>query len=255
MSGNRHIMSCTLNGVDFSGIDEKLYIENILEVVALSTETDKRPGHGRVLLNQPAHDTLQITIRFMIKERDQAARLSIVNAVQDWARAGWLTVNYRPLQQVYVYPKDFPKVSVWNWTERLDLVFVAYGEAYWQDVAPVSVSGTGSTGTVDITPLGTETCYLEAEITPSGALTSAAITVNGQTITLSGISVASGKTVRLYYDEDHLLCIESDGVSLLGYRTGESADDLLLIPRQANEITALFNVSCSYTFKARGLWR
>ena len=79
--------------------------------------------------------------------------------------------------------------------------------------------------------------------------------MNGRTITLSGISVVSGKTLAIHYDEDHRLCIDADGVSLLAYRTGDSADDLLLIPKQTNEITFTFSASCAYEFQARGIWR
>ena len=255
MTSNRQIMACTLNGADFSGIDEKLYIEDIQEVTTLSVETDKRPGHGRTLLNAPAHDTIQITIRFKLKERDLTARSGIISAVQAWACAGWITISTRPMQRLFVYPTVFPKVSAWKWSEQLEITFTAYGEAYWQDVAPVTASGTGTGGTASLTPLGTDTCYLEAEITPSAALTSAVLTVNGRTITLSGISVASGKTLTIHYDTDHRLCIDADGVSLLAYRTGDSADDLLLTPCQTNEITFTFSASCAYVFQARGIWR
>lgn len=255
MTSNRQIMACTLNGADFSGIDEKLYIEDIQEVTTLSVETDKRPGHGRTLLNAPAHDTIQIKLRFMVKERDREARMSIISAIQAWAVAGWLTVSYRSMQRIFVYPTEFPPVTAWQWTNRLEITFTAFGEAYWQDIAPVTASGTGASGTASLTPLGTDTCYLEAEITPSAALTSAVLTVNGRTITLSGISVASGKTLTIHYDTDHRLCIDADGVSLLAYRTGDSADDLLLIPKQANEITFTFSASCAYEFQARGIWR
>ena len=252
---NRQIMACTLNGVDFSGLDEKLYIEDITEKVSISMETDKRPGHGRAPLNSPAHETLQITIRFMVKEFNGAARASVVAAVQAWACAGWLTVAHRPLQRIFVYPTSFPDFSAWQRTNRMEITFTALGEACWQDISPVTVSSSGSSQTLTITPTGTETCYLEAEITPSDTLSSVSITVNGRTLTLSGMSIAADKTVRIHYDEDHRICIDSDGVSLLEYRTGTSADDLLLVPKTANTITAVFNVSCSCAFMARGMWR
>ena len=143
-------------------------------------------------------------------------------------------------------------------TARMEIEFAAYGEAFWQDITPVQVSVTSavSSASASITPSGNQETFLEAEIAPSsGTLTSVTITVGTQTIALSGLSVTNTAPLKIYYDELHLLHIESGSTSLLSKRSAASADDIRLIPGQSNAVSLTFSRACTYTIKARGLWR
>lgn len=257
-TSSRNLMICALGGNGLLDLDSRIYIEDIQEDVTIDQETAKRALYGIHPLTNPMHQSISITVTFMVKERDRAARMAVIQKVRGWAGNGWFTTNIRPTQRIYVYCTKPPKFETFDWTARMDIRFTAYGEAYWQDITPVTVSSTSAaaSATKTITPAGTENCFLEAEITPSGgSLTTVNIAVGSQHLKLEGLSVASGATLSIYYDEHHLLHIESGNTHLLNKRTGDSADDIILSAGAANSVSLTFNRACSYTLKARGLWK
>lgn len=254
----RDLITCALGGVGLLDLDERIYIEDIQEDVSIDTETAKRAAYGIHPLTSPKHQSITVTVTFMIKERDRAARLGVIQKVLGWADQGWLTTNLRTGQRLYVYCTQPPRFVSFEWTNRMEIKFTAYGEAYWQEITPLSVGSSSavSSATHIITPRGTQDCFLEAEIAPSsGTLTSASITVGTQQFTLTGLSVTSAAPLRIFYDEFHYLHIESGGVSLLSKRSGDSADDILLTAGQPNTVIMTFGRACRYTLYARGLWK
>lgn len=254
----RTLMTCALGGIGLLDLDDRIYIEDIQEEVSIDQETAKRAAYGMFPLNNPEHQSITVTVTFMIKERDRAARMAVIQKVRGWATKGWLTTNLRTNQQLYVYCTQPPANETFDWTARMEIVFSAYGEAYWQEIVPLAVSSTSavSSATRTITPNGTQDCFLEAEIRPSsGTLTSVSIAVGAQTMTLSGLSVTNTAPLLIYYDERHLLHIESGGVSLLSKRSASSPDDIILTAGQTNTVILTLSRACTYTIKARGLWR
>lgn len=254
----RNMMTCALGGIGLLDLDERIYIEDIQEEVSISHETAKRAHYGMFPLNHPEYESIAVTVTFMVKERDRAARMDVIEKVRGWAGSGWLTVNTRPNQQLYVFCTQPPGLETFDWTARMEIEFTAYGEAYWQEIVPLSVKVTSaaSSATKTLTPNGTQDCFLEAEIAPSsGTLTSVSIAVGTQTLALSGLSVTKTAPLLIYYDELHILHIESGGTSLLSKRSAESADDIILEAGQVNTVIMTFSRACTYTIKARGLWR
>ena len=184
--------------------------------------------------------------------------MTVFQKVRGWATQGWFTMNTRPGQQLYVFCTKPPAFETFDLTARMEIEFSAYGEAYWQDITPVHVKVTSavSSASASITPSGTQDCFLEAEIAPSsGTLTSVTITVGSQTLALSGLSVTKTAPLKIYYDELHILHIESGSSSLLSKRSAESADDIILVHGQSNTVSLTFSRACTYTIKARGLWK
>lgn len=254
----REMMSCALDGIGLLDLDESIYIENIQEEAAIDHEKAKRAGYGTFPLNRPGRESVTVTVTFMVKKRDRTARMAVIEKVRGWASEGWLTVNTRPGRRLYVFCTEPPAFETFDWTARMEIGFTAYGEAYWQETVPLSVSSSSavSSDTRVITPRGTKDCFLEAQITPSGGtLTAVSVTVGTQTLTLSGLSVTQAAPLRIYYDELHLLHIESGNGSLLSKRSAESADDIILTAGQANTVILTFSCACSYTIQARGMWR
>ena len=255
----RHLITCALNGLDLLALDDRIYIEDILEEIEIDHETGKRAAYGLFPLNEPRHQNITLTVKVMVKERRRPERMSVIQDIRAWAGRGWLTTNIRPNQRLYVFCVQPPNAETFDWTGRMEIVFRAYGESYWQDVRPRTASSETAVTSANVTlsPTGTRPCFLEAEITPSGdMLTTARITVNGDRFfQLNGLEIGAGETLAMYYDELHLLHIECDGASLLGSRTAESADHLTLTPKQPNTIALSFNTACDYTIKARGMWR
>lgn len=251
-------ITCALGGVSLHELDSRIYVEDIKEDPNYTMETVSRAGYGTFPLTNPERDSLVIKVIGYVKERDRTAREAVYQKILGWCTNGWFTKNTRPGQRIYVYCTKPPGTETYK-SARLEIEFTAYGEAsYWQDVTPVQVSSSSavSSATVSITPSGTQECFLEAEIAPSsGTLTSVSITARGRTIALTGLSVTQSAPLLIFYDELHILHIESDGTSLLSKRSAASADDILLKAGQSNSVSLTFGRACTYTIKARGLWK
>ena len=257
----RGMMNCSLNGEWLLGVDERICIENIEEETFMNPETEKRAWYGEYLLNAAVPDTRQITVTFMIKERDRALRNNVLQRLPAWAKDGFMQVRSRPGQRIYVRCTQLYKVNTFKWTDRMKMVFTAFGEACWEDITPTTLTvenTANASGT--ITPKGNRACFLEAEIknVSNSPLTSVTLAANGKApISLSGLNVAKNSTVTFTYDssEDHILSIRAGGASALSNRTSSSPDDLLLTPDRGNTVSCETDVACTTTFSARGLWR
>lgn len=251
-------MQCALDGAELLALGDRVYIEDIQEEIHVDMESGKRLGYAEIPLSAPRHSSMTITVTVMIKDRNRVRRAGLIQAIRGWAGKGWLTTNIHPGQRIYVWCVQPPNAETFDWTARMDIVFEAFGEAYWQDINPKAIlsQAAASSASVVISPTGTRPCYLEAEITPeSGTLTEATITVSGQKFELTGLEIAAGDTLSIWYDEMHLLHIEGGGESLLGCRSAESDDDLILQDRTPNTVGLSFDTACNYTIKARGLWK
>ena len=253
----RDLMTCALNGADMFDLDDRIYIEDITEKVNIDHEAVGRAAYGMLPQNTPRHKSIVITVKFMVKERIRFERNGVVHKIQSWAKQGWLTTNIHPNQRIYVFCTGLPSINTFKWTERMEVQFTAYGEAYWQDITPLEYSSETDTTSASmiIKPICSHDCFFEAQITPSGGtLTSVSVTVGSQSFQLSGLSISANAVLSIYYDELHLLHIESGGVSLLNKRTGASSDDLILVANQNNTVAMTFNVACAYTINIRRLW-
>ena len=257
---DKTLMTCALNGIGLYDLDsakDRIYIQDIEENTTIKAEADTRLYYGQTFLGQNAHNLLTVTVTFMIKERDRAERMALIQKINGWATKGYFTSNTHSNQRLYVICTQLPAVKTFLWNEEMKIVFTAYGEACWEDLAPVSymVASSKTAASSTFTPGGTRVCFLEAEITnvASSALTTVTLTANGESISLTGLSVAKNQKVELFYDENHYLHITANGISVLNERT--CADDLLLNPNTANSVSCSTNVNCKTIFKARGLYR
>ena len=253
----RTLMTCALGGTGLYDLDDRIYINDIQESPVVSVETADRPYYGQYLVGVTAKNTLTVTVRFMIKEQDRAARMAVIQKICGWATRGYLESNIHPNQRLYVVCTQLPEVKTYAWHEEMAVVFTAYGEACWEEITPVSYTVASATNAASTTfkPGGTRPCFLEAEITnnANSALTSVVLTANGESITISGISVAKNQKVILTYDEWHRMVITANGVSVMDKRTG--ADDLMLNAGVSNSVSCVTNVACKTIFYARGLYR
>lgn len=252
----RNDFTCSVNGEDMYLIDPRIYIEDIEESVKNSAETDKRPHYGQTLVGAVGHETVTVTVSFMIKEPDRAKRQQIITKINGWAKEGWLTVSTRPWQRIYAVCTQPANTEAFAWSESMRLVFTAYDEAYWQASVPVTVSDSGTSLTLAVNPLGTHRSCLEAEITnvSGSAVNTLSLAVNGQTMAFEGLNLANNKTLVLGYDEHHYLFAKVDGVSKLSCRTASSADDLWLKPGIANTVQCTCQRNCGVKLIARGAY-
>lgn len=245
-----------LNGVEFGSAHPKLLLQHITEAPPeVEVKTTARAGAPGQYVTGLVPSRRQITVEFAVREAlDFAARAEAVSAAAAWAwGGGWLELSSRPGLRIRVEPTELPGPNrLREWTQTLRMVLTAHSWPLWEEVNPSSASGTGTSLTLQLPVGGTFETRLEAEITPqSGTLTSAEITADGQTMTLSGLSVAAGTALKIFYDERHLLHIEAGSAGLLGKRTG---DDLALTPGTRHAVGVTVNTACAVTVRARGCW-
>lgn len=245
-----------LNGVPLSTISPNILILDIAyppAQIEFSTYKGAK-RHGKRVYREYV-DHRDVIITFAIRAYSVQERQAICNAVQRWAKnGGVLQTNDHEGQRLRCVLSTPPTIqSALKWTDPISMTFTAYVLPFWEETIPTTLSLTGTTasGSVHV-PGSVDGAYFEADAVPSGVLTALSFTANGKTISLSGISVASGTKVSITYDDDMIMSIKAGNTSLLNKRSG--ADDLPLKSGERNSLSFSANVSCNVLFKGRGLW-
>lgn len=245
-----------LNGISLNDAHPLILLQQISEAAPEpNVKTGERAGSPGLFVTGNKLTKREITITFAVREAlDFTKRAEAVSAAAAWAmNGGWLEISSRPGLRIWTVPTQLPDVGrLRDWTRDISMVLTAFAWPIWSESAPNTVTVEGeTTGSVYLSVPGTWESRLEAEIVPTtAALTSAVIAVDGQTMTLSDLSVAEESKLVIYWDELHLLRIEAAGAGVLGHRTG---DDLVLTPGR-HEIEYTFSTACDVTFAARGCW-
>ena len=196
-------------------------------------------GAGQRILRTHA-ETLSVIVRWAmdVPKNDLITRRRIYEDVCKWARQkGWLTINYMPERRLYVDTVKFSSAELFNWTDEYEITFTAYSVPFWQDIVPVSISKTSvSSSTFNMLIPGQYRTVAEAEFTnTSGSqVTAFSITVGGNTIALTGLTLANNKKLRIYHEDNGILRITADGTSVYDKRSAASADDLYADPGAAS---------------------
>ena len=253
----REFYKVSLNDNEFINIDPRLYINDLEERASFQVDTANRPGYGQKLVGQPERSKLDVTLRFMIKERDRAKRQTIVDQVNAWAAApGWLHLSTRPEKRLYVVCTQSADPTAHKWNEELNLTLTAYDHPYWQERFPVKATYTGAYGTATLRPRGSRRCWLDADIlnTSGGTINSLSVAANGCTLAFDGLGLGNGQTLRISHDPQGRLQAEVGSDRKLSCRTPASDDDVPLAPMQDNTVTLWADGACETTFYARGEW-
>lgn len=247
-----------MNGQSLAALAPEIIVRDICEQVAeVDATTVRRANRTGQRVSDKFRTALSVRIVYNIRAYDIVRRTQIRDMIADWAGdGGWLTINTRPNQRLYVHVVNPTAVdSALKWTQDLTMTLTAYERPYWEDQLPVSVMTT-DTGT--LYPAGTvRDTYVECDVLNIGDsdLTALKLTCGDTHITLEGISVPTGERVVIAYTDDDLLTITAAGVSALGNRTADSSDDLMAYTRKSNVISATGDQSVSAVFTARGRWR
>lgn len=240
-----------MDGQALDAIAESIYITDIKEKTPKMTATTAKRIGGKRLLRME-RENLQVVIRLMVREYDPARRKDVMTRVRAWANEGWLSLSDRPGKRLYVTCEKLPSVdSTLKWSEEVEMTLTAYDVPYWEDDEPVRVSYSGKDGSVMLANRGDASCPVGATITAGGAVKTMTITAGGQSIQLSGLSLASGGKVTMTHDERGLLSIRCGSVSAMDKRTAASADDLY-IPAGVSDIRFVADGNCKAVFEARG---
>lgn len=247
-----------MDGVALSDMHDELMILDIQHTPAQRQATTARraKGNGAYVSNIYQAQTT-VTILFELHVYDTRERQLVCQRIAGWAMDGSiLQVSDRPGQQLHVICDQPPAIeSVLQWTSPITMVFSAYSLPFWEESVPalLTLTGTSANNTLFVPGNAGET-YVDAEITANGALTTLTLTAGNTTISLTGLSVASGGVIKVAHDENGILSIKYGNTSLLNKRTAASADDLLVTSGKLNRMAVSANKSVSCQFNARGVW-
>lgn len=250
----------TLNGVAFSNIDEKLILRDIEEMRPRETQNESpRATYPGTRVSSRVRRALSVRLIFCVREYDITKRADVLDKVAKWAaNGGWLTINSRPGQQLYVRPDEMPSMgSSLKWTDDMYMTLTAYENPFWEAETAATLAITTSATTINgyLKPVGTyPTAYVSCYVTNTGsaALTQLTVRTPRSSIQLTGLNVPNGKTVSIGYSDDGILMITANGTSALANRTASSADDLIATCNAQNTVSATANVTIKATFTSRG---
>lgn len=251
--------ACAINGHGLQDIDPKIFITDIQESAPkIKATTANNAFYDGLHLTRMHRQSLALNVTFCVREYDTARRKAVAEKACEWARDGWLTINDRPNQRLYVVCDKLPVVtSSLKWTDDLTIGFTAYALPYWQEQYPITSTYTGENGSVNVSPSGNRDCFLEAYITADGGtVNTLTIETNEQKFAFSGLGLAKGQKLSIGYDDEHhLQYMRIGNMSVLSKRTASSSDDLMLYPRKQNTVSITADATVIATVKARGLWR
>lgn len=242
-----------MGDVGLHDLDDSIYITDIKEKTPyINAVTAAKPLGGGLHLLRLRRDSLSVVVRFAIRKYDTAQRKRIMSKVRAWAQEGYLSINDRPGQRLYVVCEKPPALeSALKWTAEMEMTFTAYGCPWWEDETASTATYTGKSGTATLNNPGDVAGVLEATITPSAALSSFTISANGCSFALSGLSVAASSAIEISHTPDGVLSIKNGSISLLGKRSAKSADEIPINPGN-NAISFTADKSCTVTFSTRG---
>ncbi len=251
----RHV-DAWMDGVALSTLGAILIQHVYEDAPALEITEGERPGRYGLRLLTLKRQTLKVTIEAALRERfDLALRARLLEDLAAWAQGSVLELSNHPERRLLVKCTGEPTLGeVRDYTANIRMEFTAHAVPYWEDKTSSGIALSGSSGTGTLLIPGTVHTPVGMTVKPTGgALTSFAVTVAGQQITLAGLNVARNNLLFFERDARDDLAIRSGTGSLLSKRSAASADDLLAAPGKTT-VSFTANTACTVTFSVRGRW-
>lgn len=250
-----------LNGVGLADIDPSIIIRDVsYQVPQIATRTVERARYHGSHVTRQRMDTSGVTVTFEIREYSPSFRQSVAERVTAWAMSGGvLTTDDRPGKRLHVVCTTPPAIeSALKWTDALTLGFSAFDNPFWEDAHPSLLVLTGISNSGQMYGPGSASDpFVEVDVKPaSSTMHSLTLTAGSSTMTFLDLTIPSGKTFSLYYDQSMILhAVRADtGAALLSKRSAASADDLMITRGVFSTVSYTADVSVSATFKTRGLY-
>ena len=225
-----------LGGVQLDQQDASIVIRSIdTGVPHESLDAVNRMGGAGQRLTSQHWETLDVSVRVAIDvpKKNLSKRREVFEKIVAWAlRKGWLTVSYLTGRKMYVDKVILPgSGDMWNWEDDFTITFRAYGVPFWQGDTPTTETLTGiTTSSASITVPGQAQTVLDVSFknTSGSSMDTLSVSAGGNTISLSGLGLASGSTVEISHGTDGLLRIMKGSTSVYDKYTG--SDDLYVNP-------------------------
>lgn len=252
----------TLNNRKMSALSPKILITDIqYGPYNINDTTFRLANFQGVRLHDRHIAESTVTISFIIREYDIRARQEICSQVAEWAaNGGTLETNDRNKQVLHCVMKKPPVItSALRWTDTLQVTFAAYTPPFWEDTRTSGIPLSGTSGSGRFSTYGNvpET-YASVKIGCLEQLSSISLTLNGRTLSLTGLSVPAGGEIDIGYDENLVQYIKNGDVSLLDKRSG--ADDLIARccsrygPDIYNYASFTSSATVAISITVKGLW-
>lgn len=249
----------TLNGNKLSEINENLLILNVEYVKPEYRDAvfspAKREGE---IVTERIKARARVNVSFELHVYDIAERQAVYQQVVAWCKnGGVLEINDRPGMRLIAVCEDYPTIdSVRDWTNPLSLTFASRSFPYWEDSEETvaTLSGANARGAI-VVPGAIGNAFATVTVTALNNISQLTVSIGGNTIQLTGLSVARNSIVVFGYDDDGFLYIKNGNTSLLNKRTGASDDDLFAVCGQSNPISVIASAPVTARFSVRGCWQ
>ena len=249
----------SLGGVQMDSLDDNLLI---LDVGYTQPDRDIKKQSTANLNGYDVTDTFvgqqRVTVTFELHIYNTAKRNEACQKINQWAD-GTKTLKINDRANQYLSPvicEQYADIqSVRNWTDPLTIVFVSTSVPFWQssDAKTVTLTGKSAKGTLTLDG-NTGSSLVSVTVTASATVTSLQLVVGSTTIKLTGISVATGKTVVVDYLKYRYLRIRADGKSVMAKLDPSSSDLLMAECGKSNSVSITANNKVTAVFTARGCW-
>lgn len=248
----------TLNGEKLSEINKNLLILNVEYPAPEYNNTVFSPSNREgIVVTKRKKGQAKAVVTFELHVYDIAQRQAVYQDVVSWCKdGGILEINDRPGMRLRAICEEYPTIdSVRDWTNPLSITFASTAYPYWEDVSEtvVTISGANARGNINV-PGNIGETFTTVTVTATNAINRLSVSVNGNTIELTDVSIAKNSVVTFGYSEEGILFIKNGNTSLLNKRTGASADDILAVCGKSNKISVTASAAVSARFSVRGCW-
>ena len=244
-----------VDGVALSSLNPAILITDIAhEPANYDRQTQAIANRNGLMIVKSTQKTTSVEIAFELRIYNIAERQRVLQQIQQWAKGKILETNDREGQQLHVVCETLPRIeSVQEWNATLGIGFTAYNKPFWEEKLPSTITLTGDDeeGSLYV-PGNAGKAFVEAEITPSEAISGLTVTVGDTTIELEDLNTSD--VIKIGYDEYGNQYIKAGATSILSKRTPESSDDLLAECGEKNEIAVSSNHSVTAKIIVRGVW-
>ena len=204
-----------MDNVSLSSLDSSILVLDIQPAdVTPNIRTLSIANTPGAIVTKKTIDKSAVDIIFEIHKYNPADRLAVAQQIQKWANGSILKTSDRTNQRLHAVCESFPNPNAKGWTEPLTIRFAGYNPPYWEDTTATTVEfALDGTETVAI-PGNAPESFVTASVAVSTATTEMTFTVNSKSISLTGLSVASGGTVTMGYS-NQILTIKHGSTSIL----------------------------------------
>lgn len=254
-------------GVQLDSLDDSIIIQRVDELAPQYGQTLTSRGNGYGQIQTAAEKKYRdVTVRFAIAEfTDLVRRQEVLQAVRDWAAvsSGWLLLNYRADQRLYVRCVAMPAVNgIRKAADEYAVTFRTTARPEWEArTANTAEAKNKKTGSVilKVTPSGGGRLRMAAVNNTSSVCNSVTISIGSQKIALTSLGLAAGETLQIsYVNETDIQRIRIQNTagswrSVLNKRSADSSDDIILAAG-SNTISISSSVNLTWTLSCYGVW-